>query len=31
MTSAAHTEDQVDRTVEAFERSLVALRDEGYI
>ena len=31
MTSAAHTDDQVDRTVEAFERSLVALRDEGYI
>lgn len=31
MTSAAHTESQVDRTVEAFERSLIALRDEGYI
>ena len=31
MTSAAHTEEQVDWTVEAFERSLVALRDEGYI
>ncbi len=31
MTSAAHTDDQIDRTVEAFERSLVALRDEGYI
>jgi glutamate-1-semialdehyde 2,1-aminomutase len=31
MTSAAHTDAQIDRTVEAFERSLVALRDEGYI
>lgn len=31
MTSAAHTDEQVDRTVEAFERSLVAVRDEGYI
>ena len=31
MTSAAHTDDQVDRTIDAFERSLVALRDEGYI
>jgi glutamate-1-semialdehyde 2,1-aminomutase len=31
MTSAAHTEEQVERTVAAFERSLVAIRDEGYI
>ena len=31
MLSAAHTEGDVDRTTEAFERSLVALRDDGVV
>ena len=31
MVSAAHTEDQVDRTVGAFERALPALRDEQLV
>ena len=31
MVSAAHTEDEVDRTTEAFERALAALRAEGEI
>ncbi len=31
MTSAAHRDEDVDRTVEAFERSLVALREERFI
>ncbi len=29
MTSAVHTEDEIDRTSEAFERALAALREEG--
>ena len=31
MVSAAHTDDEVDRTAEAFERALAALRAEGEI
>jgi len=31
LTSAAHTEHQIDFTVEAFERSVVSLREEGYL
>ena len=31
MVSAVHEEEHVDRTVEAFERSLSALRDEGVL
>ena len=31
MVSAVHTEEEIDRTSEAFERSLVALRNEGII
>ena len=31
MVSAAHSEDEVDRTAEAFERALAALRAEGEI
>ena len=31
MLSAAHTEGDVNRTTEAFERSLVALRDDGVV
>ena len=31
MVSAAHTDDEVDRTAEAFERALTALRAEGEI
>ena len=31
MTMAAHTEDDVDRTVEAVAATLEMLRDEGYI
>ena len=31
MVSAAHTEDEVDQTAEAFERALAALRAEGEI
>jgi glutamate-1-semialdehyde 2,1-aminomutase len=31
MVSAVHEEQQIDRTVEAFERALVALRDDGVV
>ena len=31
MVSAVHEEEHVDRTVQAFERSLSALRDEGVV
>ena len=31
MVSAVHTEEEIDRTSGAFERSLVALRNEGII
>ena len=31
MVSAVHSDDDVDRTAEAFERSLAALRDEQVI
>jgi glutamate-1-semialdehyde 2,1-aminomutase len=31
MVSAVHTEEQIDHTVEAFERSLASLRDEGMV
>lgn len=31
MVSAAHREQDIDRTVEAFERALVALREEGVV
>ena len=31
MVSAVHTEEQVDQTVEAFERALASLREEGVV
>ena len=31
MVSATHRDEDIDRTAEAFERSLTALRDEGYV
>jgi len=31
MVSAAHREQDIDRTVEAFERALAALREEGVV
>jgi len=31
MVSAVHDEDHIDRTAEAFERALVALREERII
>ena len=31
MVSATHRDEDIDRTAEAFERSLIALRDEGYV
>ena len=31
IVSAVHSDDEIDRTVEAFERALVALREEGTV
>lgn len=31
MVSAVHTEEQIDRTVDAFERALAGLREEGVV
>ena len=31
MTSAAHRDEDIDRTVEAFEKSIASLRDERVI
>ena len=31
MISAVHSEDDIDRTTEAFERALAALRDENVV
>ena len=31
MVSAVHTEEQIDRTVEAFEKALASLREEGVV
>ena len=31
MTSSVHTEEQLERTVEAFENALSALREEGVV
>jgi glutamate-1-semialdehyde aminotransferase len=31
MVSAVHTEEQIDQTVDAFERALASLREEGAV